>query len=291
MNPSSILKCALALLIWFAFSAGVCQAPGPLTAGDIVEQIKSHLSCEWAEETVDTFKSGGPEVPVTGIATTFMATMDVLRQAKAAGLNLIITHEPTYYNHLDDLEPLANDPVQAAKKAYIEENGLVVFRFHDHWHRTRPDGIDKGMAEVLGWESYRTAEHYRIFELPEQTVAAHARDIQERMQGQSLRVVGRLDMPVKRIAAVLGAYPSSAHYEMLQREDVDLLLVGEAREWETVEYVRDAVALGHAKALIIMGHQPSEEGGMAYCAEWLQSFIPEVPIRHINAGEPFVDWR
>ena len=36
-------------------------------------------------------------------------------------------------------------------------------------------------------------------------------------------------------------------------------MIGEAREWETVEYVDDAVAAGQKKALIIIGHIPSEQ--------------------------------
>jgi len=38
---------------------------------------------------------------VTGIAVTMMATLDVLQRAAANGQNLIITHEPTFYDHLD----------------------------------------------------------------------------------------------------------------------------------------------------------------------------------------------
>jgi len=35
------------------------------------------------------------------MAVTMMATLDVLQRAAAARQNLIITHEPTFYNHLD----------------------------------------------------------------------------------------------------------------------------------------------------------------------------------------------
>lgn len=286
-----LMKGVLTLMVLLSLTSSICQAPAALTAADVMSRIKEQVTCEWKAETVDTFKSGQPDQEITGIATTFMATIDVLRQAKAMGLNMVITHEPTYYNHLDDLEPLKGDPVQEAKKAFIEENGIVVMRFHDHWHRTRPDGIDKGVAEALGWTEYRTEDHYRIYELPKTTVKGLAQTIQRQFKGQSVRVVGNPDMEGSRVAAVLGAHGSDHHYAMLQREDVDILVVGEAREWETVEYVRDAAALGLPKALIIMGHQPSEEAGMAYCAEWLQTFVPEVPIRHIDAGEPFVEWR
>jgi hypothetical protein len=70
-------------------------------------------------------------------------------------------------------------------------------------------------------------------------------------------------------------------------DGVDVLVAGEAREWETVEYARDAVAEHRKKALVLLGHVPSEEEGMRYCAEWLRGFLPRMPIGYMPAGEPF----
>jgi hypothetical protein len=33
------------------------------------------------------------------------ATFDVLQRAAASGANLIVSHEPTFYGHLDQIEP------------------------------------------------------------------------------------------------------------------------------------------------------------------------------------------
>ncbi len=118
-----------------------------LTANEVIEAMKSHLTCSWSAETVDTFKSGDPDHKVTGVVCTFTATIDVLNDAVKRGCNLIITHEPTYYNHLDTKELLENDPVYEAKQAIIDKHNLIIFRFHDHWHRTTPDGIYVGMID------------------------------------------------------------------------------------------------------------------------------------------------
>ncbi|MEL6719781.1 MAG: hypothetical protein AAFP82_13790 [Bacteroidota bacterium] len=67
----------------------------------------------------------------------------------------------------------------------------------------------------------------------------------------------------------------------------DVVIVGETREWETVEYARDANEAGFKKALIVMGHADSEEDGMNNCKDWLKGFITEVPIEFIPAGNPF----
>jgi putative NIF3 family GTP cyclohydrolase 1 type 2 len=85
----------------------------------------------------------------------------------------------------------------------------------------------------------------------------------------------------------MGAPGSVTQMKMLQRDDVEVLVAGETREWETVEYVRDAKDMGKKKALIILGHAISEEAGMKYCAEWLREFVTEVPVQFIPAGDPF----
>jgi putative NIF3 family GTP cyclohydrolase 1 type 2 len=47
-----------------------------------------------------------------------VCTMDVLKQAVVKNCNLIIVHEPLYYNHLDDTKMLQNDPV------FLEKNEI-----------------------------------------------------------------------------------------------------------------------------------------------------------------------
>lgn len=70
--------------------------------------------------------------------------------------NLIIVHEPTFYSHQDETKSLGNDPVFEDKLKYINENKLIIWRFHDHWHRTSADGIYVGMIEKLGWKHNQT---------------------------------------------------------------------------------------------------------------------------------------
>ena len=89
-----------------------------LIAREVISRIEARVGVPWQSETVDTFKAGNPDDTVTGIAVTMMATMDVLERAAASGKNLVITHEPTFYNHLDKLDVLPEkekDPILAAK--------------------------------------------------------------------------------------------------------------------------------------------------------------------------------
>src|SRR6266852_9185936 len=121
-------------------SAGAARLHGfELTAQQAIDRIRAKVGVPWRETTVDAFKAGDPQTVVTGIATTVMATLPVLRQAAAAGRNLIVTFEPTFYNGNDDPGTRATDPVYLAKKAFIEEHRLIIWRFAEHWGARVPN--------------------------------------------------------------------------------------------------------------------------------------------------------
>jgi putative NIF3 family GTP cyclohydrolase 1 type 2 len=276
-------------LILALLAAPVSIAAEPPTAAQIIERIQKNVGVPWHKETVDTIKAGNPNTPVTGIVTTFAATLDVLQRAAASGKNLIVTHEPTFYNHLDQTTEFENDPVYRAKRQFIDEHGLVVFRFHDHWHARHPDGILEGMTNALGWQKFRSPANPHLFVMPEQTLDRMAYDTATRLKIKTARVIGDPKTKVTKAGLLPGAAGEESQVKMLEMDDVEVLVVGEAREWETTEYVRDAITEGRHKALLILGHVVSEEAGMEECARWLKTFVMEVPIEFMPAKEPF--WR
>ena len=217
------------------------------------------------------------------------STLDVLQRAVAAGANLVVTHEPTFYGHADQLEPLekANDDVTATKRAFIRDHKLVVLRMHDHWHRRKPDAVATGMTRRLGWERYRSADSEFLFARPSITVAELAREIRVRLGSPTLRVVGDSALSITRIALAPGFAGFATHVQALRRDDVEALVIGEAHEWETVEYVADAIAAGHRKALIVIGHIPSEQAGMEDFARWLEPIVRGTRVVMVPANDPF----
>jgi putative NIF3 family GTP cyclohydrolase 1 type 2 len=252
------------------------------TARQIISQIQSHLTCKWSQETVDTFKSGNPDDVVTGIAVCMFANMETLQKAVANKCNLIIAHEPTFYNHFDNTDFLKNDPVFKKKDEYIKKHGLIIFRFHDHWHKTVPDGIDVGLINKLGWKANQVDNSVQLFKFEEQTVGAFAKKLQEKLKGSQLRIVGDPQMKFTNVALSVGASGSQAHLNLLNNEFTEVLVAGEASEWETYQYVLDASMMGMKKAAIFTGHIPSEEAGMEYCATWMKTFINEIPVIFIE---------
>jgi putative NIF3 family GTP cyclohydrolase 1 type 2 len=290
---------AVAVLVLAGGAAGAKAqgTSGPMTAAEAIARIEQATGATAPANTVDTIKEGDPKTVVTGIATTFLPTMDVLRRAVAAHENLIVSHEPTFYNHLDERTLFAGDEehpadaVYAEKLAYIREHKLVIWRFHDTWHMRQPDGIVEGFVKQAGWAPYENAgpaaEKGFFFTLPETTVAGLAKELETRFHAGAIRVVGDPKMRVTKVAYRPGASGEAKQVKALERDDVEVLVAGEASEWETVEYARDAMLQGRNKALILLGHNASEEAGMANCAEWLKPMFPGVKVEFVAAGEPY----
>ena len=256
-----------------------------MTAQEIVGRIREQLASQgikWRTETVDTFKAGGPETPVAGIATTGMATFGVLKRAAKANRNFVITHEPTFYNHQDQTTALAQDPTYEAKQRFIKENRLVVWRFHDHAHALRPDPLVVGSARALGWTSYASPTEPRIYVLPPTTLGALAADVTRKLEGRAIRVSGDPAMKVSRVALGPGyGVPALT-------AAVDVAVGGEASEsGGNAEYIADAIAAGRPKGMIVLGHMLSEDFGMREVGDWLRGFLTDVPIDWISAAEPF----
>jgi putative NIF3 family GTP cyclohydrolase 1 type 2 len=256
-----------------------------VTAQEIVARVQEKLAemgIAWRAQTVDTFKAGRPSTAVRGIATTGMATLDVLRRAASGGRNFVVTHEPTFYNHQDQTAALEQDTTYQAKLQFIQERGLVVWRFHDHAHRLRPDPLVVGSARVLGLTQYASQTERGIYVVPETTLRALAADVARRTGGRAIRVCGDPDMKVTRIA--LG--PGYGVPPLTQA--IDVSIGGEAPEsGGQAEYALDAQAFGRPRGVILLGHMMSEDFGMREVAEWLRTFLTGVPIDWIPAGEPF----
>ena len=303
-DPSrrEFVSAGAAALVWagasaWPHSAYSANSAAAITAQQVVDRIRANVGVPWRETTVDTFKAGDPQTAVTGIATTVMATLPVLRQAAAAGRNLIVTCEPTFYNGNDDPGPRASDPIYLAKKAFVDERRLVIWRFQDHWSARTPNEFVTALADTLGWAKLRTAENPLIYEIPSTTVRALAAHVRARLgaggpgrrsTGEGgMRVIGNPDMRVRRVFLSPGTTSLQATIDNLPK--ADLVLSGEPREWEAVEYVFDTASAGQPKGMIAVGRVVSEEPGMRACAAWLRTHISEVPIEPIAVGDPY--WR
>ena len=276
--------------LWTAASAAVAaaarteaQQPSTVTVGAVIARMQEKLGVPWREGSIDGLKAGTPDAIVTGIATTVMATADVLRRAAAAGRNLVFTQEPTLYNAAEDGGNRASDAVYLAKKALVDERRLVVWRFSEHWNARKPSEPVGALANALGWSAYRLPDGDAIYKIPEMRLDALLEHVRTRLHARGgLRWIGRPDMPVRTVLLSPGTTDLPSTVARMPR--ADLLLAGEPREWEAIPYVLDA---GPQKAVVSVGRIVSLEPGAAACATWIRSFTPEVPVEAIAVGDPY----
>ena len=274
----------------------------PLTAQDLTARIRQNVGLEWKSETVDGFKAGDPATAITGVATTAMASLDVLRRAVKSRANLVITCEPTFYGRADSPTPPAGrggpppseapagaeakpDPVFAAKDDFIRKNGLVVWRFADHWRARKPDPFAEGLLEALG---FRPGDDPARTSIPATSLGDLASNIKKKLGVRGgMRIVGDPQIRVGTVALLPGSTPIRSSLVALPAADV--VIAGEVREWESVEYARDTVTAGGKKGLILLGRAVSEDPGMNVCARWIKTLAPELTTTWIPVGDPY--WR
>jgi putative NIF3 family GTP cyclohydrolase 1 type 2 len=275
-------------------------AAQPLTADAIVHRIQTELGGDLPTTSPDGFKAGDPSIVVKGIATTAMATLDVLKQSAKANANLVLTYEPTFYSRADGQAPSAapggrgpagfgpDDAVVKAKREFIEKNGLVVYRLRDRWQARRQDDMLTGLAETLGWSKHRVKSDDTLYEIP----AAAAEDVVGSIRTSlrlraGLRSAGDRKATVRRVLLQPGTMTPAVMWK--RYSEVDMIVAGEVREWENTFYAADMFTAGEKRALVTIGRVVSEDPGMRACAAWLKTVVKEVPSQWIGVGDPY--WR
>jgi putative NIF3 family GTP cyclohydrolase 1 type 2 len=287
---AQMLKASLASA--FVFAAGETQArqvfssKRSYTVGDVMDILLKEIPGAPFKQTVDTLKSGNRDMTVNGIVTTMFATVDIIEQASQLGANFIIAHEPTFYNHTDNPAWVSPNHIVKQKQDLLAEKKIAVWRLHDYWHTIVPDGIRYGVLKKTGWLSYSPKVDF-VFKIAPLSLANLAEHLKKQLNIAHVRVVGNLQQTCERIGLIPGAAGSEEQVLLIEKEKPDVLIVGETREWETVEYIRDGLKLGATTSLIVLGHSVSEEPGMEWLAEWLQPKIKEVKIQHLVSGSPF----
>jgi len=183
--------------------------------------------------------------------------------------------------------PAAPDPVYSGKSAFIEKNKLMVFRLNEHWNARKPDARAVGLANLMGWTKYKAGDELH-YDVPPITLDALASQLKKALGARGgMRAVGDPAIKVQKIGLLPGFTQIQAAVAMLPT--VDLIIAGEVQEWETATYAQDVAFAGVKKGFISIGRVVNDAPSMQVCADWLKTFVSEVPVRFISAGDPY--WR
>lgn len=270
---------------------GYCQGISPWT-GEPIDEVT----------TRDKVTYGVTDKECTGIVTCIWPTVDIIRQAKHSGANLIISHEALFWNHGDHQDVIGGTRAYDEKKSLLDAWGGTVWRCHDYIHSGVPidggamvDGIFYGFAKKMGWQDCRVGDVVRCrdFEIPLTSGVELARQIVRNLGLNGTRVTGDSSARVRRVHIpmhILGDPAYDTHeINFADGEGVDALVTMEFIDFTTCEYIRNAGMLGEGKCAITVGHFNLEEPGMELMAEWLPKALgtSEVPVSFVPMGDTY----
>lgn len=256
-----------------------------MKAAEIMNELFS-VTDKVGERTCDSFKSGSPECEVERVAVSMFATPTVVKAAKEWGAQLLIVHEPTYFNHTD---AHSDEKFEVEKRRLIEESGIAVCRYHDHPHFAARDIICEGEVKYI--ELPGKVEFPGDFDLVRitldrpMTAREIAKHIENKVGIKHIRIAGAADIPMTKISGKFGT-PGGVDTE-LRSDECEVMLTGEVCEWAFAEWVYEAAQMGYKKALLVLGHTGSERDGMRLVADRLEAAHPELAVRYFECGEVY----
>ncbi len=258
----------------------------------------------------DGVKCGDTDRECTGIASALVPTVDVIKRTAEKGYNLLYVHEPTSYLTPDypDWRADFTCDIYEEKMKLAADNGIVIYRDHDHMHAHTPDSIFTGVLKYMGWEDYLVGTHDKVpfgylIEFPEaKTVEEINREFIKKNEMNGTRYIGRPDDKIKRIAIVGHIYPeafipssekdgyytdySTEIIRAIEKEHIDAIIPGEIIEWNLLSYIRDAISFGKNMACFNIGHYNWEQLGARYAVDWLTEITEgKVPIKYVPNGD------
>lgn len=237
-------------------------------------------------KSTDHLLVGNPEQNVSKIAVCMFPTVNVIRQAKLWHADLLITHEPLFYGR-NNFSSSSN--IIRAKNELLQNTELAIYRYHDQAHLADEDEIILGFMYEMGLQGRVTKTSYygsNLLSLENSVSASDlAMRVTQRLNHPQVPIAGDPATPCTQIALCLGQ--PAGIFELMSREDVQLIIAGEICEWALAEYIRDAFQLGFHKVLMVLGHCCSEEPGMRYLAKKWNEKFPNLNFRYIDCGLPF----
>ena len=230
------------------------------------------------------FRFGDPDLEVSGILVTWMATCDAITTAANHGCNLVVCHEDPFfpYSGSGALETSITWRVNRARIGLCAEHEITLLRAHGTLDRLCV--VDE-FARAAGLTGEVVSEGLaRTFTVAEASLGDLARQVRDNLGLSSLRVVGDLDRRITRVGVAVGGIGLSVNigfWETLLRHGAEVVLAGESDEY-AMRYAIDS-GIG----LIETTHPASENPGLRRFCEILRERFPATPVRFYECQVPW----
>jgi putative NIF3 family GTP cyclohydrolase 1 type 2 len=225
-----------------------------------------------------------------------MPYWETCKKAVKSGVNVLVTHEPTFYTHwdLDEKEEDYFRSPEFTKQAYLEqvekkkkwliENRLVIIRNHDTMDKLKDVGIPFALGKFLGLNNsdiIASRTYYNVYKINNQTASGFAKFLAGKLSdiGQpGVAFYGDPDYPVASVGIGTGCICDPMEFADL-KPDIFIAIDDVVRTWTQTTYATDT-----GKPLIIINHGTSEEMGMRMLNQIIKQKFPNIETIHFNQG-------
>jgi putative NIF3 family GTP cyclohydrolase 1 type 2 len=265
-----------------------------LTAGQLQQFLTSQIKLKTG--TVDKIITGNPETVVRKIGTCWMSDWETCKLAIKARVNVLITHEPTFYTHrdLDDVPGFLHGSSDFTreqylsqiekKKNWINDTGLVIIRNHDTLDALQERGIPFAFGQFLGFSNsdiIASRTYYNVYKFKKQTASSFAATLAGKLKELGQPGVAFYGDPAREVASVgigTGWICDPMDYADL-KPDVFIAIDDVVKTHIQTVFASDT---GHP--LIVINHGTSEEMGMRSLNQIIQQKYPDIETVHFKQG-------
>ncbi|MEI7577904.1 MAG: Nif3-like dinuclear metal center hexameric protein [Armatimonadota bacterium] len=252
-------------------------------------QLSDALHTLWPHcdpnKTVDRVIAGDSNQEINGVAVCWMPYSATLRQAAAMGVNTVVTHEPTFYDHWELKKEVSHARYESAKRekeALIEALGLTVIRCHDVWDAIQEIGVPFEWGRFLGLSDLVKSEQYvNLYRIEQQTAITFTQYFASRtaVAGQAtVEFYGDPERLIETVGIGTGCYSDAMRLYDLGA-DLAVSVDDIARAWIIGEYCHDT-----GSPMIVVNHGVSEDCAMVSLRDKIQELLPNLRVCRIEQG-------
>ena len=253
---------------------------------DVVRPSEFESHCQelgtWVnwESTTDVMLHGDPEIDVSGIAVTWLATDAVIREAARLGCNFIISHEGIYYPTFQNTR--VNRRIRTQRESSWMKTGLRCSAVTICGTGCRMSGsVTRGQTFSAGTPAPRRRRATTKSGESGLGVADRVLERIEPLGQSSIQLMGDLDVDVTPLAIGTGAI---TRLPAMHELGVDILL---ATDDGTHTTYCGLWSFDLGIPVIIVCHPTSELPGMMALAEYVPTIFPDVDVHYLPCGLPY----
>lgn len=257
-----------------------------MKANDLLTHFLSIAPWVDPNDTVDKIIIGDPNKELSKILVAWQASLAVVQYAIDGDYDAIITHEPTFYFHSDELLQVENLPDDSArkkmalkKKLLIEDAGLVIIRNHDVWDRFPSYGILSAWAKQLGMPDTPQVNGgvQNMYTIAPIKILEYAAKVADRLEidPRQIQVFGNHNKIISHVGIGAGCY---CDIDFFAEMGCNALIVCDdgTSHWSELALTNDMDL-----PVIRVFHATSEEYGISLMAEYLQKLFNSIRVDYL----------